>query len=126
MSEVLSTKMARPGAEARYVAISSAGRAPALVSEGAAEAVAQSAAGMAGEYAGAGESSVCEERARRTSLGALGRRASWERNAVPTPPTPVRQLSITIRGGLGLETKMEGYRTDDTEIDGGGHYEAIR
>lgn len=49
MSEVLSTRMARPGAEARYVAISSAGRAPVLVREGVAEAVAQSAAGIAGE-----------------------------------------------------------------------------
>src|SRR4051812_5399011 len=49
MSEVLSTRMARPGAEARYVAISSAWRAPFLVKDGVAEAVAQSAAGMAGE-----------------------------------------------------------------------------
>ena len=121
MSEVLSTRIARPGVEARYVAISSAGRAPALVSEGAAEAVAQSAAGMAGEYAGVGARRVCEERARRTSLGALGRRASWERNAVPTPPTPVQSMSQLL--AVGCEA---GHPTNDAEIDrAGGHIGSI-
>jgi hypothetical protein len=48
-SLVLSTRIERPGAEARYPAISSWVRAPDLVREGASTAVFHSAAGMAGE-----------------------------------------------------------------------------
>lgn len=39
----------------------------------------QSAAGMAGEYDGAGDVRVAEDRARRTSEGALGSLDSCER-----------------------------------------------
>lgn len=35
-----------------------------------------------------GERRVWVERARRTSLGALGSRDNWDRKAFPTPPTP--------------------------------------
>lgn len=64
-------------------------RVPDEVIEGAEEAVAQSAAGMAGEYDGVGASRVWDERARRIREGALGSLESCWRKAVPTPPTPV-------------------------------------
>lgn len=76
--------------------ISEALRAPDLVRDGAADAVCQSAAGIAGEYEGVGERSVWEERARRTRDGELGSLASCWRNAVPTPPTPIIETVSNI------------------------------
>lgn len=88
-SEVLSTSTERPGAEERYDMTSEGVKMPDVVIEGAEEAVAQSAAGMEGEYEGDGARRVWDERARRMREGALGSLASCWRKAVPTPPTPV-------------------------------------
>lgn len=64
-SDVLSTRIARPGAAARYAAISSGERTPALINDGVAAAFDQFVAGMQGEYAGVGATRDCDERASR-------------------------------------------------------------
>lgn len=67
-----------------------------MVNEPEEKADCQSAGGMAW-YEGAGEVSVCEDRAMRTRDGAFGNLDSCERKWLPTPPTPTFiQLSVKL------------------------------
>lgn len=87
--EVLSIRIAGPGAAARYSAISYGLRLPLCIRKSFCIADFQLDIGIDGEYSGKGAKSVRDDRARRTRLGGVWSFPSCSKNAFPTTPTPV-------------------------------------
>lgn len=94
---MLSTRIALPGADARKDAISAGVKAFVLTRDGDFATYSHFVNGMHGEYAGAGDKSVCVERASKTSFKGFDSCSSCSKNALPTPPTPFHTISNPAR-----------------------------